>query len=273
MGKNKQDTLFDRLVEYLKEKGPQAVAFSGGVDSTLLLAASFHAVGKETLGITVSTPYTPRRELNETTSLAQTIGADHIIVDVPFPEEIRKNPPDRCYLCKKKLFTEIVRAAQKRGITKVYDGSNKDDLHDYRPGLKALRELGITSPLVELGFTKQDIRNALHDLRLSVWQKPASACLLSRLPYDTEVTKKELTRVDNAENYLKDRGIDHVRVRSYGDSARIEVAPEERSRFFDTVFLDDIVKELKLYGYRYISLDLEGYKTGKMNRNKEEGNE
>lgn len=263
----------ERLVEYVKGKGPQAIAFSGGVDSTLLLAASFHAVGKDALGITVSTPYTPRRELNEAKTLAQTIGADHIIIDVPFPEEIRQNPPDRCYLCKKKLFTEIIRAAQKRGIVKVYDGSNKDDLHDYRPGMKALRELGITSPLLELGFTKQDIRNALHDLNLPVWQKPASACLLSRLPHDTKVTKEELAGVDNAENYLKDRGVDQVRVRSSGDSARIEVAPEERSRFFDTAFLDDIVKELKSYGYRYISLDLEGYKTGKMNRNKGDANE
>jgi uncharacterized protein len=189
-----------------------------------------------------------------------------MINDDEIEDEVLANPVNRCYHCKKVEFTRILEKAHEKKITIVFDGSNVDDMSDYRPGLQALSELKVISPLRLAGLTKSDIRELSHELGLRTWNKPALACLGSRIPYGERITIEKLTRIDKSEDYMRTLGFIQFRVRSHGDMARIEVSPEERTKLFNEKLLDTISKQLKSYGYQYVCLEMEGYITGSLNR-------
>ena len=217
------ETGFQRLLELLRGLDSVAVACSGGLDSSLLLAAARLALGDRVLALTVATPYMAFGEIAEARALTAQLGVRHRVLELPMPVEITHNPPDRCYRCKRALFAELKSVAAREGCAWLADGSNRDDLADYRPGMRALRELEVRSPLLEADLGKADIRRYARALNLPVWDKPASACLLTRLPHDTEVDLGVLRRVEAAERALRALGFGAVRVRCHDDLARIEV--------------------------------------------------
>lgn len=253
-----------RLIEHLNAMGPTAVAFSGGTDSTLLIAAAHDAYGPGALALTAAAPQVASRDIAETVSLAGQVGVRHHLVDLPLLDSIRHNPADRCYLCKRAMFTRLLEAADGFGIHRLMDGTNRDDLSMERPGIRVLRELNVASPLAELGITKAEIREMSHRLGLPNWGRSSDACLMTRLPVDTKVTDEDLWRIEAAEGQLIERGFHSVRVRTYGDLARIEVEPGERGRVLEEA--DAIVESLQAFGYRRIALDLQGYGYGSMDR-------
>ncbi|MDR2079757.1 MAG: ATP-dependent sacrificial sulfur transferase LarE, partial [Treponema sp.] len=219
------------------------------------------------VAITVVSPMLPRSEVDCAALVARKVGIEHILLEESvIDDEVAANPKERCYFCKKIEFGVILDEAKKRGIYTVLDGSNMDDLGDYRPGLKALEELHIFSPLRAAELTKQDIRDLSKRFDLPTWNKPAFACLASRIPYGERIDREKLSRVEKAEDRLREAGFRQFRVRSHGDIARIEVAPEERRCFFDENLLDSISQALKSYGFLYVSLELEGYAMGNLNR-------
>ena len=253
------------LVAFFRGLKTCAIAFSGGVDSAFLSYVAHEVLGKNALAITVQTPYTPSRERKDAKRFSDWLGIQHKILALPLPKEIITNPFDRCYLCKKKLYTEIIQFTKKLGFDKVVDGNNLDDESDYRPGLRALSELGIRSPLAEARLTKGEIRELSRQKGLPHWDKPAFACLLSRIPHNRKVTEAELKRIEQAEDYLIKSGFKQVRLRSHGDLARIEVPPEDRFRLFDETVMDTVSGKIRALGYRYVCLDMDGYRTGRMN--------
>lgn len=260
------ENTFQDLLDHLATLERVAIAFSGGVDSSLLLYAAHQALGDRTTALTVKTPYIPEWEIEETSTFTSAHSMSHVVIDLKIPADIRHNPPDRCYHCKKHLFSEIIAEAGRLGIDTIAEGSNKDDLSDYRPGLRALEELQIVSPFLQLGITKNQIRGMARHLGLDVWNKPSNACLLSRIPYETEITENELTRAGCGEAVLRDLKLFGSRVRSHGDIARVEIPGE---RFMDVLSPElrvELVSRLKSCGYLYVALDLEGYQTGSMNR-------
>lgn len=259
----------ERLNRELKALGRVLVAFSGGVDSTFLVSAAQTALGENVQAVTISTPYIPRWEVEEARQLARTIGLRHRVVTLEMPAALRDNPPQHCYICKKHLFTILLKTAEKMGIPHVIEGTNADDLNDYRPGRKALKELKIRSPLLEAGLTKSDIRGLSRLAGLDTWDKPAYACLLSRIPVNTRVETADLDRIEQAERFLMDIGFRAVRVRTHGDVARIEVDPERISELVKADRIHDIQGSLKRMGYRHVSVDLTGYRTGSMNLNED----
>jgi uncharacterized protein len=261
MDKNLQDK-YDRLLKSLEKLGNLAIAFSGGVDSSFLLHAGREALGQKVLALTVKTPYIPEWEVEEAENLAREQGTEHHIIEVPVPGQILNNPGDRCYLCKSYLFTMLKDYAGKKGFSNLADGSNADDTREHRPGMKALRELHILSPLLEAGFTKADIRNASREMGLQTWEKPAYACLLTRIPYETRISLEMLRRIERSETFLIELGIRAVRVRTHGNLARIETEPRYVEKIFRENLLGRISKQLKRYGFSYVTLDLEGYRTG-----------
>jgi pyridinium-3,5-biscarboxylic acid mononucleotide sulfurtransferase len=257
----------EQLKENLKALGSVAVAYSGGVDSTFLLKVAYDVLGDKAIAVTARSSTYPEREFNEASEYIKGIGAKHIVIvseelDI---EGFSKNPTNRCYFCKKELFTKVREIADQYGINAVLDGSNFDDIGDYRPGMTAAKEIGVVSPLKEAGFTKADIRVLSKELGVPTWNKQSFACLSSRFPYGNEITEPKLKMVERAEQFLMDLGFRQLRVRHHGDIARIEVGTEERSKFFNEKLMDDIVKELKGIGFKYVSLDLQGYRTGSMN--------
>lgn len=256
---------YTRLINYLKNLESVLIAFSGGVDSTFLLMAAKEALGNNVKAITIASPYIPKWEIEEARELAKKIGTSHEIIEVPISKEIKNNPQDRCYLCKKFIFSMIKNIAQEEGYKHVVDGSNFDDTKDYRPGLIALNELDIKSPLMECELTKNEIRELSQKFELETWDKPAYACLLTRIPYGTELKIQEFEKIEKAEKYMMSIGFRAVRVRSHEDLARIEVRKEERKKLFDENLMDEISKNLKELGFRYVSLDMEGYRTGSFN--------
>ena len=268
-----QSSSYRQLLQHIKILNKAVVAFSGGVDSSLLAYAAHEVLGSNMVAITVHTPYIPKWEIEEAHLFAEKYHIAHDIIELAIPAEITQNPPDRCYLCKRELFKAIRNRAKEIGIHTIIEGSNKDDLDDYRPGMRALKELGITSPLLEAGMDKETIRAISREAGLPTWNKPAYACLLSRIPYHTEITPMELDRIAQAEKVLRDLHIFGARVRSHGDIARIEVPVA----LFDTLLQTDLrtklVEKLKNCGYMYIALDLEGYKTGSLNQLLPQNNE
>ncbi|MDR1863762.1 MAG: ATP-dependent sacrificial sulfur transferase LarE [Treponema sp.] len=258
---------YQHLLDYISSLGSAAVAFSGGVDSSFLCHAAVAALGKKAAAVTIVSPMLPKSERDCAGDIARRLGIEHILVEEPeIDEEVAANPRERCYFCKKIEFGNILKAAAERGIAAVLDGSNMDDMGDYRPGLKALEELRILSPLREAELTKSEIRELSRRFGLPTWDKPAFACLASRIPYGERIDREKLGRVEKAEDRLRAKGFRQFRVRSHGDLARIEVAGEERRRFFSEAMLDEISREFKSLGFLYVAFELEGYAMGSLNR-------
>jgi uncharacterized protein len=259
------ETGFQRLLELLRGLNSVAVACSGGLDSSLLLAAARLALGDRVLALTVVTPYMVTHEIAEAKALTAQLGVRHRVLELPMPNEIADNPPDRCYLCKRVLFAELKSVATEEGFAWLADGSNRGDLADYRPGMRALRELEVRSPLLEADLGKAEIRRYARALNLPVWDKPVSACLLTRLPHGTDVRFELLRRVEAAESALRALGFGTVRVRCHDDLARIEGDRAERARLLDESVVSEVVAVLTRCGFRYVTLDLQGYRMGSFN--------
>jgi len=252
----------------LRGYGRVALGFSGGVDSTLLLRVALDVLGAaNVLAVIADTPSLPRKEFSEALRLAEGLGATCVVID---PDELSDpryaaNPADRCYFCKKHLFEHIAAEAAARGFGAVLDGNNADDAGDYRPGRRAAQELGVRSPLMEAGLTKAEIRALSARAGLPTADKPAMACLASRIPYGTPVTAEVLSQVERAEAALRDAGFVQCRVRHHGEVARIEVAVCELPRLLDAALRATVVQRVKEAGYRFVTLDLQGYRTGSLN--------
>ncbi len=251
----------------LSELKRLAVAFSGGVDSTFLLKCAKDALGENVLAVTARSLSFPERELMEAREFALKNGIEHVVVD---SEELdiegfAQNPPDRCYICKNELFTKIIELARGRGFKYVAEASNKDDEGDYRPGLKAVSELKVLSPLREAGLTKKEIRELSKEMGLKTWDKQSFACLASRFPYGETITREKLAIIDKAEQLLLDMGFRQIRVRYHGSLARIEADEEGLNKLLEKGVRDEIYEKLREIGFTYISADLKGYRTGSMN--------
>ena len=258
---------YELLKDIIEKKKSAAIAFSGGVDSTFLLRVAKEVLGDKLIAVTATSSTYPERELKEAIKYSEDIGVTHIIIS---SEELEiegfaSNPKNRCYYCKKELYTKINNIASANGVDYVFDGSNLDDTGDYRPGMQAAKELDVVSPLKEAGLTKNDIRDLSKELGLPTWNKPCFACLSSRFPYGNKITLPKLNMVDKAEQFLLDMGITQVRVRHHGEIARIEVEPSERENFFDIEVMNRIGNEFKKIGFTYVTLDVLGYRTGSMN--------
>ncbi len=258
---------YQELLAYLKSLNSAAVAFSGGVDSTFLLHAAKEALGTNLIAVTARSLSFPERELKEATQFAKEQNIKHYVVD---SEELdiegfSNNPKNRCYLCKSELFTKIKEIALEKNISAVMEASNSDDNGDYRPGLIAVKELGIHSPLRQVGFTKPEIRELSKEFGLPTWNKPSFACLSSRFPYGESITPERLIMIDKAEQYLLDLGIWQVRVRIHDKLARIETDEKGFAILLDGEVRDKLYEEFRRIGFTYVSLDLKGYRTGSMN--------
>lgn len=256
---------YNNLVKYLKSLGKVVLAFSGGVDSTFLLKVAKEALGDNVKAVTILSPYIPKWEIAEAKELVKELGVQHEIVEAPIIESIKYNPEDRCYLCKNAVFSMILSVAKEQGYNYVIDGTNFDDIGDYRPGLRALKELDVKSPLLECKLTKAEIRPLSKELNLNTWNKPPYACLLTRIPYGAELKEEDFEKIESAERYMMSIGFRAVRVRCHGDLARIEVDSSDRSKLFNEELLDTISKNIKEIGFKYVSLDLEGYRVGSFN--------
>lgn len=258
---------YDALVRRLAGLGSAVVAFSGGVDSTFLLHAAHRALGDGVLAATASSATFPERELRE----AEAFCAENGIRQIVFPSEelsvegFAHNPKNRCYLCKRELFGKILAIQREQGVAAVLEGSNRDDDGDYRPGLQAVAELGILSPLREGGFTKLDIRALSKHFGLPTWDKQSFACLSSRFPYGDTISVEKLSMVDRAEQLLLDMGFTQLRVRIHGNLARIELPPEQFPRFMAEETRQAVARAFKRIGFSYVTLDVQGYRTGSMN--------
>lgn len=258
----------EKLKRRLAGLGRLAVAFSGGTDSALLLKVAAQVLPPaDLLALTARAEIFPAWESAEAAALAAELEVEHLTTEVSAlaVPKVAANPPDRCYHCKSVLFGKLRDLAASCGFSTLADGGNVDDLGDFRPGLRAARELGVVSPLQEAGLTKGEVRRLSAELGLPTWDKPAYACLASRFPYGRTITREELTQVERAEDFLRSLGFRQVRVRHHGQVARLEVEPEERRRFFDETLMDRVDRELRALGFAFAALDLAGYRTGGLN--------
>lgn len=258
----------NNLIKLIKKMNSVIVAFSGGVDSTFLLKVSKDVLKNKVLAVTADSEVQSEIEMVEVKKLASELNAEHLIVrtDEIQNKKYSSNPPDRCYHCKTILFSKLKEVAKEKKILFIIEGSNADDANDYRPGLRAIYELSIRSPLKEVGLTKDEIRALSKNMGLKTWDKPALACLASRIPYGTEITIEKLRRVDEAEIYLRMKGVRQVRVRDHGDIARIEIAQNEFDLLSQNGLKSEVTSRFKELGYLYVTIDLEGYNSGSMNR-------
>jgi pyridinium-3,5-biscarboxylic acid mononucleotide sulfurtransferase len=261
------DAKLGKLENILRDAGAVLVAFSAGVDSTFLLKVAHGVLGDRAIALTASSPTAPPGELEAAKQFTQELECRHIVVDsheLSNPA-FAQNPANRCFFCKDELYRICLDRARELGIGMVVDGTNLDDLKDHRPGLKAAAAFGIRHPLVEAELTKDDIRRYSRELNLSTWDKPSSPCLSSRFPYGTEITLERLRKVGACELFLKELRFREFRVRFHGDLARIEVAPNELERLVEKQMRETVVRKFKELGFHYVSLDLQGYRTGSLN--------
>lgn len=259
---------YGALRRILDEMQSLVIGYSGGVDSTLLLKVAVDQLGGKTLAMIGRSETYPTREFEEALALAQSIGARYEIVQTEETDVLKfqENPPDRCYYCKTELFGKLREIAQREGTLWIADGTITDDLGDFRPGMRARSEGEVRSPLLEAGFSKAEVRELSRHLGLSTWDKPSFACLSSRFPYGTPILRDNLSRVDAAETFLRDSGFRRFRVRFHDDStARVEVDPTEIERLVKEPLRSELVARFKQLGFTYVTLDLQGYRTGSMN--------
>lgn len=257
----------DRLKTLLRETGGCAIAYSGGVDSSLLVTVAHEVLGAKALAVIATSSTYPEREYRQALQLVEDRKIPHVVIrseELEIPG-FRDNPPDRCYYCKKELFTKVKDVALAHGLQHVADGSNADDVHDYRPGLRAANEIGVLSPLKMAGLTKPEIRELSRHYQLPTADKPAMACLSSRFPYGSAITPEKLNQVEAVENFLIERGFTGFRARHHGSILRLEVPVDQMDRMLQPPFRTEFVTFAKAQGFHYVTLDLEGYRTGSLN--------
>ncbi|MBD3413205.1 MAG: ATP-dependent sacrificial sulfur transferase LarE [Candidatus Aminicenantes bacterium] len=264
--REKNTAKLESLKQELMALKSLVIGFSGGVDSSFLASVAFEVLGEKALAVTFSSEVIPEFEINEARKVAKEIGIKHQILPVQLldREEFAQNSEQRCYFCKKNVFSMLKKIAGEKGYQHVVCGENLDDRGSFRPGMKACEELGVSTPLIKAGLAKQDIRDLSRQRNLSTWNNPSMSCLATRIPYHTPITEKALAMIEKSEHFLRQFGIQHLRVRHHGQTARIEVSPEDMEAFIKKEMRIQVTNELRRIGYTYVTLDLMGYRSGSM---------
>ena len=261
------DQKYEKLKAHIAGMKSVLVAFSGGVDSALVLAIAKQTLNQNVLAVTAQSESLPQRELVEAQRVAEEIGVEHLILTTEemASTQYRENPTNRCYFCKSELYGKMQAISKERRLAHIVNGINRDDLGDHRPGIQAAKDYNVQSPLADTGFGKEDIRALAKEIGLTVWQKPAMACLSSRVPYGQPISAEKLSMIERAEDILFSMGFSQLRVRHHGDVARIELLPEEIPQFFTGSIAEEVNTRFKQIGFHFVALDVEGFRSGKMN--------